>query len=764
MLDLGTAVGYLMLDTSGFTSGFSEAQAGVETFRDTTLSAQDRISGLGSAMSAIGGTLTKTVTLPLIGVGAAAMKVGNDFEAQMSRVQAISGATGDELSQLNDLALQLGADTSFSASQAAEGMENLASAGFTVTEIMDAMPGLLDLAASSGAELGQSTEIAAAAIRGFGLDASEAGHVADVFAEASARTNAQVEDMGEAMKYIAPVANAMGQSLEMTAAAVGIMSDAGIKGSQAGTALRGALSRLAKPTDEMVSTMEDLGISFYDSEGNMLSLVGIVEQLETGMAGLTQEQQNNALITLFGQESLSGMLALMERGPDELASMTKSFEEADGAAKDMADTMLDNTSGSIEAMYGSIETLGIKVQQIMAPAIQNVVEKITEFVNGLSSMDEGTLELILSIASIVAAIGPMLLVFGKLATVISTVVSVVSGAGGIAAALMTLVSPVNIIVAAVAALALAWATDFGGIRDTTTEILEAIGSIFQTWWDFIYGLWNSNFLGIQDTAMQAFAFIETIFSNAFDIIVDIFNVFAALFTGDWDGLWEAVKTLVQDVWNNTTELFWAWLNLLVDTLIRIGVRLWEGAKTAFSNIQKGFTEVWSKIKSWFEKAINDPVGTVKGIGKAMYDAGASIFNMLWDGLTSVWTGIQNWVSDKVDWLLSKVRFWESESDKVSRSSFDGGQSGGGRSIQGSYASGLDYVPRDMTVRVHEGETIYTKQQTGDLLAQLKTLASMPRGSGSTTVVVQIGNRTIRKFVVDAANEETMATGQTVLHV
>ena len=211
-------------------------------------------------------------------------------------------------------------------------------------------------------------------------------------------------------------------------------------------------------------------------------------------------------------------------------------------------------------------------------------------------------------------------------------------------------------------------------------------------------------------------------------------------------------------------MFWAWLNLLVDTLIRIGVRLWEGAKTAFSNIQKGFTEVWGKIKSWFEKAINDPVGTVKGIGKAMYEAGASIFNMLLDGLTSVWTGIQDWVSDKVDWLLSKVRFWESESDKVSRSSFDGGQSGGGRSIQGSYASGLDYVPRDMTVRVHEGETIYTKQQTGDLLAQLKTLASMPRGSGSTTVVVQIGNRTIRKFVVDAANEETMATGQTVLHV
>ena len=236
-VDLGTAVGYLMLDTSGFTSGFSKAKAALKTFQDESATAADKFSAVGAAMTATGGTLTKSVTLPVVGLGTAIMKVGNDFEAQMSRVEAIAGATGEEMEKLNDLALQLGSDTAFSASEAAEGMENLASAGFTVNEIMEAMPGLLDLAASSGADLATATEIAASAVRGFGLEASDTTHVADVFAEAAARTNAQTEDMGEAMKYIAPVAKAMGQSLEETAAAVGILSDAGIKGSQAGTSL-----------------------------------------------------------------------------------------------------------------------------------------------------------------------------------------------------------------------------------------------------------------------------------------------------------------------------------------------------------------------------------------------------------------------------------------------------------------------------------------------------------------------------------------------
>ena len=264
------------------------------------------------------------------------------------------------------------------------GMENLAAAGFTVTEIMDAMPGMLDLAAASGEDLASSADIAASALRGFGLEASEAGHVADVLAANANMTNSSVADTGEALKYIAPLARAAGVSLEETAAAIGIMANAGIQGSQAGTTLRGALSRLSRPTDEMVGVMDKLGLSFYDSEGRMLSLTDQVRMLETALEGATDEERNNYLVTLYGQEALSGMLALINEGPDSLEELTRSFEECDGAAASAAATMQDNLQGAVEQMKGSVETLGILIYDEMAEPLKGLAQEATEAVNGLT--------------------------------------------------------------------------------------------------------------------------------------------------------------------------------------------------------------------------------------------------------------------------------------------------------------------------------------------------------------------------------------------
>ena len=373
-----------------------------------------KVTNISGKIDNLGNTLTTRLTLPVLAIGTAAITSGNDFEAQMSRVQAIAGATEDELKSLTDQAIQLGADTSFSASEAAAGMENLASAGFTTSEIMDAMPGLLDLAASSGAELATASEIAASAIRGFGLEASQSGHVADVFAEASARTNAQVEDMGEAMKYIAPVANTMGLKIEEVSAAIGIMSDAGIKGSQAGTSLRGALTRLTKPTDKMVDVMNDLGISFYDNEGKMKSLKDMIAMLEKATKGLTDEEEQYALTTLFGTESLSGMLSLIDRGPDELEDMTKSFENCDGAAEDMANTMLDNAKGALESLSGSLESAGIAIQQALSPKIKDLAKWIQGLVDDFNNLSEEEKQNIVQTGLLVAAIGPAISILGKL--------------------------------------------------------------------------------------------------------------------------------------------------------------------------------------------------------------------------------------------------------------------------------------------------------------------------------------------------------------
>lgn len=335
--------------------------------------------GMKAATVAITGTAAA-----LGGVAAAAIKVGSDFESQMSRVKAISGATGEEFEQLKEQAMQLGADTSFSASQAAEGMENLAAAGFTTSEIMNAMPGLLNLAAASGEDLASSSDIAASTLRGFGLAASDAAHVADVLAANANRTNSSVADTGEAMKYIAPLARAAGLSLEETAAAIGIMANAGVNGSQAGTSLRGALSRLSKPTKDMSEAMDELGISFYDSNGKMKSLTEQVGMLRQATEGMTDEQKNNYLVTLYGQEALSGMLALINEGEGSLGELTEAYRSCDGEAQKAAETMQDNLSGALEQLGGSAETLGLAFYNSVADNLKNAAKTATESINNIT--------------------------------------------------------------------------------------------------------------------------------------------------------------------------------------------------------------------------------------------------------------------------------------------------------------------------------------------------------------------------------------------
>lgn len=358
---------------------------------DTSIDGNGFNSGLsklgGAAKTALGGMAKAFgAATAALGVGAGyVIKTGMDFEAQMSRVGAISGATGKDLQALTNQAKQLGADTAFSATEAAEGMENLASAGFSTNEIMAAMPGMLDLAASSGEDLATSSDIAASTLRGFGLAAGDAGHVADVLAKNAAQTNAAVMDTGYAMKYVAPVARNAGWSLESVTASIGEMADAGIKGEQAGTTLRGALTRLMKPSKQAADAMDSIGFSAYDAHGKMKPLPQIIDELNKKTAGMTAEQKNATIATIFGTESLSGMQVLLQRGGPELDKMTKSLQNSDGAAKEMASTMQDNLKGAVEQLKGSVETLGIDIYENVDNPLKNVAQNATGYVNQIES-------------------------------------------------------------------------------------------------------------------------------------------------------------------------------------------------------------------------------------------------------------------------------------------------------------------------------------------------------------------------------------------
>lgn len=410
--------------------GVKSLTSDVQTLSSKCESVSKHLQSFSKGVNGLGTKMTLGVTTPILGAATAAINVGNDFEAEMSRVKAISGATGNQFQELSQQAMDLGAKTAFSSSEAADGMENLASAGFSTSEIMEAMPGMLDLAASSGEDLANSADIAASTLRGFGLAANQAGHVADVLAKNAADTNAAVADTGLAMKYIAPVAQSAGWSLESVTAAIGLMSNAGIKGEQAGTTLRGALTNLMNPSDVAAKSMKSVGFSAYDAQGKMKPLSQIVGELSSKTANLSNKQRDQVIATIMGTESLSGMQVLLKDGKGNLDQMTESLKNSNGAADEMARTMQDNTKSSIEQMTGSLETAGITVQKALAPSIRDAADKVTELANAFGELDSESQKNILKTVGVVAAIGPVL---KAISTPISGISKIVGAIGKSAA-------------------------------------------------------------------------------------------------------------------------------------------------------------------------------------------------------------------------------------------------------------------------------------------------------------------------------------------
>lgn len=353
------------LDTSGFEKGIN------------------KLSGLAPKGL---GTVLKSVAAVSGALGAAsgfAVKVGSDFEAGMSEVAAISGATGKDLEALTAKAKEMGATTKFSATESAEALKYMAMAGWDTDKMLSGLPGVMNLAAASGENLGTVSDIVTDAMTAFGLSADKAGHFADVLAQASSKSNTNVGMMGETFKYIAPVAGALGYSVEDAAVAIGLMANSGIKSSQAGTALRQTLTRLAKPTDEVEAAMEDLGISLTDSEGNMKSLGEVMLDMRKGFKNLTKDQQAQYAASIAGQEGMSGLLAIVNASDEDFNTLTEAIQNSDGAAQSMADTMQDNLKGAVTIAKSALEGLGITVYEEISTPMKNAVETATEYTGQL---------------------------------------------------------------------------------------------------------------------------------------------------------------------------------------------------------------------------------------------------------------------------------------------------------------------------------------------------------------------------------------------
>lgn len=414
---------------SGFTSKFNQATKSVEKLQNQAGKVSSVASKIGSATESIGKSLTTKLTLPLLAIGGLGLKTAAKFEKGMSGVRAITGATGNDFTKLRNKALQLGESTSYSASEVTEAMTELSKSGWTTNDVLTGTSGVLDAAAASGENLNSVATIVADTISGFNMKASESGRVADVLTQAANSGTIGINDLGESFKYVGPLSRTMGFNIEEVASALTAMSKSGIKGSQAGTSLRTALTNMLKPTKTMQAAMNELGIEITNQDGSFKSLDEILSIMRNSFSGLTDDQKAYYASIIAGKEGQAGLLSLLNMSQKEYDEISKSMKNAGGVAKETAQIMRDNLMDKFEEFCGALETLAIKLGDLVIPWLTKFVEKITNVVRAISDMSPEMQKTILKFLAFAAAIGPVLTIGGKITKTLTPVIGVLSQVG-----------------------------------------------------------------------------------------------------------------------------------------------------------------------------------------------------------------------------------------------------------------------------------------------------------------------------------------------
>ncbi|MED3230303.1 phage tail tape measure protein [Bacillus velezensis] len=396
----GTTVGEirarLVLDMADWSRRSQQARNDMDQMGRSSANLSKQMGLIQKASLAVGGAV-------VAGIGVSVKKAA-DFEEAMSRVKAISGATGQDFEDLKNIAAKMGAETKYTAVEAAEGLQYLAMAGFSVKAQVGSLPAVLNLAAASGEGLGRSADIVSNIMTGFGIKAEDSGHAVDVLVKAMTTANTDLPQLGDAMKFVAPVAHSLGYSIEDTATAVAKMSDAGIQGSMAGTALRASLLHLTNPVGQSAKAMKKYGIEVKDAHGNLKPIPELVGHISKQFEGMTSAQKTAAAAQLVGVEAASGFVTLLGVGEKGLRNYSKTLKEAGGTADKVAKTQMDNLKGSFEQFTSALDGLGIAIGNEFLPTFRKIVETGTKVVEFLSELNPGIITTGLEMAGAAAAV------------------------------------------------------------------------------------------------------------------------------------------------------------------------------------------------------------------------------------------------------------------------------------------------------------------------------------------------------------------------
>ncbi len=503
----------------------------------------EKISKAGKKIDDAGSDLTKKVTVPIAGLATAAVKTAADFESAMSQVQATMGITKDAMSEvdgqnvntmdtLSNLAKEMGETTAFSATKCAEAINYLALAGYNTQQICDTLPTVLNLAAAGGFDLATASDMVTDAMSALDMSADRADMMVDQMAKTASSTNTSVEQLGEGILKIGATAKSIKGGTEELNTALGILANNGIKGAEGGTHLRNVILSLQSPTDTAASLLNELGVSAYDSNGQMRSLNDILGDLNVSMDGMTSAERDNIISTIFNKTDLAAVNALLANTGETWDSLQSSITNSSGDAQQMADTQLDNLSGQLTILMSQLEALAISFGETMMPVIRDVVSGIQGFVDKLNAMDEGQRRTIITIALVLAAIGPVLITIGKITTGISGVTkgigfvmehsktlasvasTVMGGIGKGASALFGLIAanPVIAIIMAIIAVVILLYNKCEWFRDGVDSIIGSVVGFFQNF--------DDNVAKVKEGVTQKFNDIK---SSAIGIFDDIKN-------------------------------------------------------------------------------------------------------------------------------------------------------------------------------------------------------------------------------------------------
>lgn len=652
----------------------------LEEQANQSATALQKISATGEKLQTVGSNIESAgkkllpVTGAVTALGTAAVKTAADFDSAMSQVAAVSGATGSDLEALRDKAREMGAKTKFSASEAAEAMNYMAMAGWKTGDMLDGIEGIMNLAAASGEDLATTSDIVTDALTALGLSAADSGHFADILAAASSNANTNVSMMGETFKYCAPVAGALGFTAEDTAEAIGLMANAGIKSSQAGTAMRTMLTNLTGEVKFSGAAFGEMTVQTTNADGSMRSLGDILADCRVAFSQMSESERSANAEALVGKNAMSGFLAVMNAAPSDIEKLNSAITNCDGTAEKMATTMQDNLEGQLTILKSQLEELAISFGELLMPAIRTIVGWIQKFVDWLNSMGEGTKKVIMTVALLAAALGPVLIVIGKVVSAIGTIMTIVpkiAGAinvvkGAFAALNVTmLANPITLIIAAIAALVAAfiylwnncegfrqfWINLWEGIKQAVTTAWNAITSFLSTAWESI--------LGIAQTVWGA---ISGFFTTLWEGITGVFTAAWTSISGVMTTIWNTITSVWQSIYDTISPLLEAFRYLFETIFEAIRILI----ERAFTAVSQKIQEVWNAIVAFLTPVLEGIKNVFQTIWTAIQSVVTTVLTAIQGVVTTVWNAIKNAVTTVMNAIKGVVSSaWNSIKSMIS---------------------------------------------------------------------------------------------------